>query len=366
MRTRFFSFCIAMMMVLSLTACGDRSTPAESGESQPTEQTAEAAESGESQGTEVAESSGEPVNIKIGTVMSETAPAATALVQMQEELKEKSGGRINVEIYFGSQLGGELEMIEQVRGGDIQMATSNHMNISNTITPLAALESYFLFEDYDHAFRFQDSEGGLAMLDAYQEMGMQGMGYFPNGFRQFTNSKLPITGKDDLKGIKIRGYSEVQIAAWESVGAVLSTVAWGEVFTSLQQKLIDGQECAISSIYEQKFYEVQKYVSLTSHLLSSDILVCNQAWMEGLDPADQEMITTAVQNAVAFHRENFVSLEDDYIEEFKANGTEINELDPAARQELSDVMNAAVNPTIINLSGQEAFDLVQKWAAETK
>lgn len=337
MKKRIIAFALAAMMVLGLTACGG--------------------EGGSDDGK---------MTIKIGTVMSENAPAAAALEQMKAELAEKSEGRINVMIYYGGQLGGEPEMVEQTRSGDIQMATSNHMNISNTIHPLAALESYFLFEDYDHAFRFQDSEAGQAMLDAYNEMGLQGLGYLTGGFRHFTNSKRPITCAADLKGIKIRGYSEVQIAAWEAVGVNLSSVSWNELFTSMQQKLIDGQECAISSIYEQKFYEVQKYITLTSHLLSSDILVCNQAWLENLPEADRTMIMDAVRHAVEFHRENFVALENEYIETFKESGNEINELEPEARQEIADKMNAAVNPTIIKLTGQETFDMVQEWAEKTK
>lgn len=307
------------------------------------------------------------IQIKIGTVTSENAPISQSLTQMKEELEEKSDGRIQVQLYFGGQLGGEQEMIELARVGDIQMVTSNHLNISNTIRPLAALESYFLFDDYDHAFRFMDSEGGQAMLDAYQQMDLQGVGFFPTGFRQFTNSKRPIMSAKDLKGIKIRGYSMVQIAAWESVGSVLSSVAWNELFTALQQHLVDGQESALSSIYEQKFYEVQKYVSLTSHLLSSDILVCNQKWLEGLDEADREMIMEAVDNAVQSHREHLVSQEEVYLQTFiDAAGCTVNEVPQEVKDELSKLMNAVVSPTIIELSGQEYFDLVQEWAEKTR
>ena len=336
MKKRIIAFALAAMMVLGLTACGGEG------------------------------GADDKLTIKVGTVMSENAPAAAALEQMKAELAEKSEGRINMMIYYGGQLGGEPEMVEQARSGDIQMATSNHMNISNTIHPLAALESYFLFEDYDHAFRFQDSEAGQAMLDAYNEMGLQGIAYLTGGFRHFTNSKRPITCADDLKGIKIRGYSEVQIAAWEAVGVNLSSVAWNELFTALQQKLIDGAEYAISSMFEQKFYEVQKYITLTSHLLSSDILICNQAWLENLPEADRTMIMDAARNAVEFHRENFVALENEYLETFEQYGNEINELEPEKRQEIADKINEAVNPTIIKLTGQETFDMVQEWAEKTK
>lgn len=308
----------------------------------------------------------EKIVIKIGTVTSENAPISEALMGMKEELAEKSNGRIEVVLYFGGQLGGEQEMIELTRVGDIQMVTSNHLNISNTIRPLAALESYFLFDDYEHAFRFMDSEGGQVMLDAYQQMDLQGLGFFPTGFRQFTNNKRPIEAADNLKGLKIRGYSAVQIAAWEAVGVNLTSVAWNELFTAMQQNLVDGQESALSSIYEQKFYEVQKYISLTSHLISSDILVCNQPWLESLDPADRALITEAVGNAVAFHRENLVSQEDFYIQEFERSGTQVNTISQAEKAVMKERIDAAVDPTIVALAGQENFDLVQEWAEKTR
>lgn len=171
------------------------------------------------------------INIKIGTVASENAPVSKALLKMKEELEEKSNGRFYVQIYFGGQLGGEQEMLELTRVGDIEMVTSQHLNVSGTIGTLAALESYFMFDDYDHAFRFMDSPGGQKMLDAYQRMDLQGMGFFPTGFRQFTNNKRPIETVEDLKGLKIRGYSPVQIAAWEALGLNLTAVCCcGECF----------------------------------------------------------------------------------------------------------------------------------------
>ena len=338
---KLLSLVLATMMALSLVACGG------------------SGDDGDSSGDDT-------IKVKVGTVMSENAPGSQALMKMRDDLAEQSGGRIEVIIYFGGQLGGELEMIEQARSGDIQMATSNHMNISNTIKPLTALESYFLFDDYDHAFAFQDSEGGQAMLDAYNEMGLQGLGYFPTGFRHFTNNKKALESVEDFKGIKIRGYSEVQIDAWEAVGVVLSAVAWNELFTSMQQSLIDGQESAISSIYEQKFYEVQQYITMTSHLLSSDILVCNQQWMDSLAAEDSAMIQKAIDDAVTYHRENIIQIEADCIATFEEAGVNIGYLTDEVRAELSATINEAVNPTIIKLAGQETFDLIQKSAEETR
>lgn len=336
MKRRCFALILATLMVVMLAGCGDNGAD------------------------------DDRINIKIGTVTSENAPVSQALMRMKEEIEEKTNGRFYVQLYFGGQLGGEQEMLELTRVGDIEMTTSQHLNVSGTIGELAALESYFMFDDYDHAFRFMDSPGGQAMLDAYQQMDLQGMGFFPTGFRQFTNNKRPIETVEDLQGLKIRGYSPVQIAAWEALGLNLTAVNWNELFTSMQQSLVDGQESALSSIYEQKFYEVQDYISLTSHLISSDILVCNQAWFDSLSPEDQELITEAVENAVQYHRETLVEQEEAYVQSFEEYGCQVNEVSQETRDEMKKIVDEVVNPTIVEMAGQETFDLVQEWAEKTR
>lgn len=336
MKRRCFALILAALMAVTLVGCGDSS-----------------ADDGR-------------INIKIGLVVSENAPISQALMRMKEEIEEKSDGRFYVQLYFGGQLGSEQDMLELTRVGDIEMATSAHLNMSGTIGELAALESYFMFDDYDHAFRFMDSPGGQAMLDAYQQMDLQGMGFFPTGFRQFTNSKRPIETIEDLKGLKIRGYSPIQIAAWEALGTNLTAVNYNELFTAMQQSLVDGQESAMSSIFEQKFYEVQDYISLTSHIISSDILVCNQAWFDSLNAEDQELITEAVGNAVQYHRETLTTQEDSYIQAFEEYGCKVNEVPQETRDEMKKIVDEVVNPTIIEMAGQETFDLVQEWAEKTR
>ena len=257
-------------------------------------------------------------------------------------------------------------MLELTRVGDIEMVTSQHLNVSGTIGTLAALESYFMFDDYDHAFRFMDSPGGQKMLDAYQRMDLQGMGFFPTGFRQFTNNKRSIETVEDLKGLKIRGYSPVQIAAWEALGLNLTAVNWNELFTSMQQNLIDGQESALSSIFEQKFYEVQNYISLTSHLISSDILVCNQTWFDSLTSEDQDLITEAVDNAVQYHRETLTSQENSYIQAFEEYGCRVTTVPQETRDNMKKIVDVVVNPAIIEMAGEETFDFVQEWVEKTR
>lgn len=340
----------SVCLAASMTACGGSG--------------GDAAASGAVSGAAAA--SGDKITVKIGTTVSENNPTGQSLELLKSKAAELSGGRIDVQVFYSSQLGDETEMLTQTRQGDIQMYISNPVKTSGTITAHAALEGYFLYDDWDHAMRFLDSEAGGAMLKAYESMEMEGLAYFPAGFRQFTNNKRAINTVADLKGIKIRGYSESQIAAWESVGVNLSSIAWNELFTSLQQSLVDGQECAIAGIYDAKLYEVQPYLTLTEHQLSTDVLVANTKFMNGLSPEDKKMLLDAVDAAAQAHRENFVKAEEENLKIITDYGVKVNTLTPEVKAELREIIGKAVDPKIIAIAGQANYDLVQKSLEDTR
>ncbi len=314
----------------------------------------------------VQEQAGDKITVKIGTTVSENNPTAVALELFKKTAAEKSEGRIDVQIFYSSQLGDETEMLAQTRQGDIQMYVSNPVKTSGTITAHVALEGMFMFDDWDHAMRFLDSEAGTAMLKAYDVMGMEGLAYFPAGFRQFTNSKRSIKTVEDFKGIKIRGYSEMQIAAWEAVGVNLSSVSWNELFTSLQQNLIDGQECAIAGVYDAKLFEVQPYLTLTEHQLSTDVLVANSKFMEGLSDSDKTIIMEAVNEAAQFHRGNILKEEAATLDKIKEYGVQVDELSVEVKEQLREKIEQAIGGKLAEIAGQDNYDLVQKCVEETR
>lgn len=342
---KIFAMLLVFVMVLSLAACSAPAAPA-----------APAA-------PETPAASTEKVVIKIATVISgETSPTIRALKMFQENIAAKSAGHIEVQLFAGGQLGNAVESIDQTRNGDIQMTTSNPLTINTTITPLAALDQYFLFDDAAHAYRFYNGEGGQFLLDSYQQMGLQGLGYFPLGFREMTNNKKPINTLDDLKGLKIRGYNPVQIAVWESVGCNLSTVAWNELFSALQQNLIDGQEGAITSFSEARFYEVQKYVSMTNHLFSTDILIANQEFMNSLSAEDKAMIDSELKVAFDWQQAEVVNSTQTLIDTLTSeNGVMFNEIPAETLAEMKAIMSPISEENIVKISGQEVFDKVMAY-----
>lgn len=337
---RIISLLLVLAMVFALAACGAK----EEAPAAPAEGAAEPA--------------AEPVVIKIGTTVSENNPIGVALASFKDKLAAATDGRIEVQVFYSSQLGDETEMLTQARQNDIQMYVSNPVKTSGTIKAHAAMEGFFLYDDWDHAMRFLDSEAADAMLDAYNVMDLQGLVFFASGFRMFTNSKHPLATIADFNGLKIRGYSETQIAAWESVGCNTSSVAWNELFSAMQQGLIDGQECAIASLYDAKFYEVQDYLSLTEHQLSVDCLVVNAKFFDSLSAEDQELIRSTAKEVAVVQRQTIVDNEAALLQEIKDYGCEVNSLTTEDKAALRDAIGAVVNPSIIKIAGQENFDLV--------
>lgn len=335
------------MMMTAMTACSSSSSTTDSSDT-----TAE---------------SGQELVVKIATTVSgETSPTLQALRLLETNVEERTEGRIDIQIFAGSQLGAEVDVISQVRDGDVEMTTINPMsNGSSTITTLAAMEQYFLFESDEHALAFMNGEGGQMMNDAWNQWNLQGLAFFPLGFRNLTSSKAPVESMEDMAGLKIRGYNEVQIAAWESVGCNLSMVDWSETFTAMQQKLIDGQEGALTSFSESKFYEVQEYFTFTRHVYGTDMLVANQSWWEGLSEEDATILSEEIAIAEAFQQQELLDQNAALVEELSTTyGTQFNELDQDVLDEMAEKMGAITEAAIVELCGQEVFDQVMAYADE--
>ncbi len=245
----------------------------------------------------------EKIVIKIAHDNNTKEAGHQAFVRFGEIVSEATDGRVVVEIYPGAQLGSVQDAFEMTRRGDIQMSIAATTLFTQTIPEFAVWDGFFMFDDAEHAYRVLDGVAGQELMKPLESFNMVGLGYMEIGFRNFSNSKRPIMKAEDVAGLKIRGYSPMQIKAWEAAGASLTNLAWAEVFTSLQQNLIDGQESAVSSFYNAKFYEAQKYLSLTNHIYTNWLWYANKEFMESLTPEDRAIIEAAAKEAIAYDRE---------------------------------------------------------------
>lgn len=355
----FLSLLLTAVMILSLAACGN-STTSSSSEAPSTPEGTPAENSGDA-------AQGDPITIKVGTVHYEGSVGVRALQVFEEHLETASGGRIQVEIYPGGVLGSASVMREMLFENDIQINVVNPVGYEKDIATLSVLNNYYMFDNLEHLHRFWEGEGGQLMLDSYNEIGLQGLAVMSLGLRELYNSSHPIKSMDDLKNLSIRGYSTIQIAAWESVGTTMVAVDWNELFVSLQQKLIDGEEGAITNFEDYSFYEVQKYFTMTDHVAGCDIVVCSQDWLGSLSEADQALVQEAANMLYEYHRDHYIPENEALLEKYASEyGIEVSELDPEVKAQMAEKMGATTAELIKKNCDEETFNRVMNFVEQAR
>lgn len=276
MKKRFIATLMAAC-VLTLTACGGNSTS--------TSTTTSADNS-----TSV-ESDGETLVLQAGHVLTEDSPYHMALTQWADEVNEKTEGRIKIDVFGNSVLGNERDMIEALQMGTLDITLPNSAPLSNFTDALKVFDLPFLFMDRDDAYAVIDSEIGDGMLKQLDDIGVVGLSMWENGFRYIANNKHEVVVPDDLKGLKIRTMENpIHMASFKAWGSDATAMAWGEVYTALQQKTIDGLENPFTPIYQNKLYEVAPYITMTGHFYCpAPLLISKSTWAK-ISEDDQKII----------------------------------------------------------------------------
>ncbi|WP_261133431.1 TRAP transporter substrate-binding protein [Bacillus sp. Marseille-Q3570] len=300
-------------------------------------------------------SEGDTVTLKLAHSGSESHQYHIAAEKFKELVEEKTGGSVKVEIHGNATLGSEADVIEQVMDGSVDMTTvAADSSFANTVPEMNVFGIPYLFDDEEHVYNTLDGEIGKELLGKVDEHNMKGLGYWEVGFRHLTNNKKEIDTPDDVKGLKVR----VQPApVWEShmkaFGASPTPVDFNELYSALDQGVVDGQENPLPTIDSMKFYEVQKYVALTAHTYSPAVVVMsNNAWGK-LDEDQQKLVEEAVSETTKYHRETLAKKEQEIQNKLEENGVTFTEPDrDAFREATKDVKNA--------VSSQVPEDLVNK------
>ena len=242
--------------------------------------------------------------LKLGHASSAESSQQVALVKFADLVKERSKGEVEITVYPGSTLGPDAQLINLTRGGSIDIAVSGSTNFNGLVAQTAALELPFIFRDTSHAYKVLDGKVGQDLLDEMGKHGLKGLSYFENGWRVMSNNRRPILTPDDAKGLKIRSTpNPYHIQAFQLLGMNPSPMAIAELYGALESKAFDAQEHPLPVFWSSKFYEVQKYLSLTNHAYSPTVAVMNKAKFDGLPPQYQKVIVDSARDAVVFHRE---------------------------------------------------------------
>ena len=245
---------------------------------------------------------------------------------LSQEVEKGTKGRIIIKNFFSGSLGGERESIESVQLGTQELTGTSTGPIPNFVPAVKILDIPFLFRDKAHARAVLDGPIGQALLKEFDSKGFKALTWSENGVRHMTNNKRPINLPDDLKGLKMRTMENpVHVAAYKGFGIITTPMAFPEVFTALQQGVVDGQENPLSVIMAAKFDQVQKYMTLTAHVYSPALLLMNKASFEKLSPADQKVFLDAAKLAAAATRARVDKDDASGVAELRSKGMSIIE-----------------------------------------
>jgi len=263
-------------------------------------------------------------NIVVGHALSPTSHYGVGAQAFIDTLTELSGGAFTGEQAPAGQLGGERDMIEGLQIGSLDVVVTSTGPLGNFVPEVFALDLPFLFRDYDHARAVLDGEIGQELLAKIGENNLVGLAWSENGFRHVTNSQRPVRTPADLEGLKLRTMeNKVHMTAFSGMGAAPTPMAFPELFTALQQGVVDGQENPVTVITASKFWEVQKYVSLTGHVYSPAAVLASPVLYDGLSDEQKGWFDEAAKASAAATRAEVNRLEEAGVALLLENGMEV-------------------------------------------
>ncbi|WP_166306833.1 TRAP transporter substrate-binding protein [Bradyrhizobium sp. 2S1] len=270
-------------------------------------------------------------DFKLGVDTPETHSLTIRLVEAAKAVAEQSAGRVNITVFSNSQLGGDPEMLSQVRAGGIELMAAPSLTLS-ILVPLSGLPSIgFAFQSYDQVWAAMDGGVGETVREAIGKTGLVPMKkVWDNGFRQITSSSSRQLGSvDDLKGFKIRvPVTALLTSLFSGLGALPSSISYSELYSALQTHIVEGQENPLAQVSTGKLYEVQKYCALSNHCWSGYWIIGNRRAMASLPPDLLEIINTAFDAAAVKERADLVEMDRSLQAELTEKGMTFNKPDP--------------------------------------
>ncbi|WP_218822479.1 MULTISPECIES: TRAP transporter substrate-binding protein [Maribacter] len=270
----------------------------------------------------------ETKTIRLGHGLDVSHSVHKAMVKMGEDLLERSGGRLKLEIYPSQQLGTERECLELLQIGSLDMTKVSVGVLENFAPKTRVLGLPFLFRDRQHSFNVLDGPIGQMLLNEGEKYWLKGLGYYDAGSRSFYTMNKPIEKPADLEGEKIRVMESVTaVNMVKALGGSPTPISWGELYTSLQQGVVDGAENNPPSFYLSRHYEVCKYYSLDEHTVLPDVLLIGTYVWNKLSQQEQMWLSQAVKESVKYQRILWAEAEAEALREVQKAGVVVSRPD---------------------------------------
>jgi len=264
-------------------------------------------------------------------------PMGQGFEYFKEILERRSDGRFRVDIYDSSKFGNFDSVVQGLQTGMLQMGSASTPNLAPFSDDFLIFDMPFLFPSYEASDLITDGPIGRQASDALEETGILGLGYIEIGFRHLFNSKRPIKKLEDAEGLKIRATSsKAHLATLKGMGVNPTPIAWGEVYTALQQGTVDGIDIDLNLAWFNNFHEVNKNLTLVGSLYSPHLVMISKVFYESLDPVDQIMIVECFAEMKLFERNKIRSNEEMILEKMAEKGVNIQKLSPEERERFAE------------------------------
>lgn len=281
-----------------------------------------------------AENTNTTKSIRLAHGLDVLHPVHQSLVFMDETLDTLSGGTLTLDIYPSGQLGSEREIIELLQIGSMGMTKVSANTLSSFVPEMEVFSLPYLFNDNEHYWRTLESDIGTELLSHGTNYRVKGLGYFDAGSRSFYTSGKKVTSPSDLNGLKIRVMnSDSAVDMVNTIGGSATPVSWGELYTSLQQGIVDGAENNPPTFYYSKHYEVSEYYLLDEHTSIPDVIIIGTHMWNSLNTQEQAWLSEAMKKATAYQRKLWAESTQMSLQKVKDAGVKVIQADKTLFQQ---------------------------------
>ena len=307
-----------------------------------------------------------PRLIRFGYGLNEQSNQGRAVKFFAEQVAKNSGGKMKIRAVGAAALGPDTQMQQALIGGAQEMMVGSTATLVGITKEMALWDTPVLFNTAKEADTVLDGPIGQKVMDKLQEKGLVGLTYWENGFRNLTNSKRPVTKLEDLDGIKLRVMqNEVYLDSFKLMGANAIPLPFSELFSALETKTVDGQENPYNTILSSKFYEVQKYLSVTNHVYSPWIMTVSKKWWDQLSKDEQKVLLDAAKASRDFERQDTREEAAKAVADLKAKGMAVNDVSPQEVNRMREKLTR-VNAAIAANVGMELWNETQNELAKLR
>ncbi len=296
--------------------------------------------------------------IKLSNGVNADHPVSAGVKRMQEVLDAKTGGKIKLNVFWGGAAGGDLQATQALRAGTQEMVCTSSSPLVGIVKELGVFDLPFLFANEKEADAVLDGPAGQYFNRKLEAAGLVNLAYWENGFRNLTNSKRPVAKVEDFDGVKVRVMqNSIFLDTFKTLGTNAVPMAFGEVFTALETRTIDGQENPFVTIDSSKFYEVQKYLSVTRHAYTPYLILYSKKLWDQLNPQEQAVLREAAIEGQKAQRIAIRAQSDSALAALKAKGMQINEISPFEQRRMFEKVKPVYDKHSASI-GTEAINVV--------